>query len=165
MRSAKAPLVNPPRGTVIRFDREWRVPSVERATEGRFERAPTRNHLRRIKAEAHQAAASWVPGEAALALLARVRSEAVGRAVVIQVWDPIMFMLEDEGPFPMRATCRGALTEITAGGHQQAFLDLADLTVIASGDGYDGRAKYLRGPEADGSYLLSLAHLYEVTIE
>ncbi|MCB9684384.1 MAG: hypothetical protein H6738_05760 [Alphaproteobacteria bacterium] len=97
-------------------------------------------------------------------MLERIRTEAVGEVVVVQGWDSIMLMLESEGPYPVRAVCRGVTIERNEHGHQQAYLLLEEPEAVRIPGGYDGFGQYHTGPHGDGLYRFNLADVYEISI-
>jgi hypothetical protein len=108
---------------------------------------------------------AWSPGPAAHALLAELEREVVGRAVVLQGWDDVMIMLVGDGPYPVRAVCRGVVTADDADGLLHAFLQLEDPAPVVTRDGYDGRGRYYVGPGPDGLYLFDVGMLDEIEVD
>jgi hypothetical protein len=97
----------------------WTLPSEPVYLEGR----PSREERARDRARAEAERRVWQPGPDAFALLERLRPF-IGAEVVIQAWDSIMLFLDDEGPFPIVATCTDVLTRPDPTGHLRAYLAL-----------------------------------------
>src|SRR4051812_7324631 len=87
----------------------WRIPGPERATEGWVEGRPTVQQLVDVRAAAGRARETWKPSNEAWQQLV-VLHEFIGKHVRLQFWNPIMIMLEDEGPYPLTCDCRGIVT-------------------------------------------------------
>lgn len=87
---------------------------------------------------------------------------AIGHDVVVQGWDPIMFVLDDEGPYPMRARCVDIVVRDDHDGHPQAYLVLEAIEVVTTPSGYDGRGALI----ADGNrFLFGVHDLYELDVK
>ena len=138
----------------------WRVPSVETAFSGVLEGCPTENQRQKMIEEAKASRASWKPSTEAMALVEQLKLF-VGFRVEIQFWDSIMFMLEEEGPFPAEVDCVG-VTIMTDGEFPQAYLQVHDVKEIPNADGYSP-ASYFQ-ERADCNYLHApLADIYSVS--
>lgn len=118
----------------------WRMPSEERAFEGMIAGRPTKmqrvDRLRQVRA----ARETWKPSAEAIALVDHIRTM-VGRRICIQIRDPIMELLEDEGPFPIAGIC----IEVTVredGGFPQAFIGLSETSERVSLHGYAALGKF-----------------------
>lgn len=111
---------------------------------------------------AEESLTAWSPGTDAWALLARLRAF-VGRKVVVQLGDPVVVMLDGEGPYPMAALCRDIVTHFDRAGRLCAFVVVQDVEVVRSVRGYDGRHQYLLvdGPRL----LLSVGDLCEISTQ
>lgn len=138
----------------------WCVPSEARAFDGWIEGKPTEQQKQAALEAARIARAAWKPCEEAFALVEQFRVF-VGSRIQVQFWDPIMFMLEDEGPYPTQADLvRVTLREDE--GFLQAYLELANLTEIPNQDGYSA-AGFFGKSDPDGHYLASLADIYRIS--
>lgn len=98
----------------------WRVPSIERAFEGLIEGRPSEEQKRHIEDEVLRQRAAWKPNAEAMQLVEQLRAY-IGFRAHIQFWDPVMFVLEEEGPFPLEADCKD-LVLLQDGEFQQAYL-------------------------------------------
>ena len=146
----------------ITFDRAyWRIPSVEHAFDGFLEGKPTDKQKKEIIEKAQQDRADWSPSKEALAQFEEVK-QIICREIVVQMWDPIMFMLEDEGPYPMQALCTGLHLISNEDGKSQAYISLKDFKCIRTTDGYDGSSRLLNS-SCVGESLMSLADIYEIS--
>jgi hypothetical protein len=86
----------------------WRVPSEERAFDGWLEGSPTPDQRTARLAEVARRRENWTPNSEAWSQL-RDLERFIGQRVCMQFWDPIMFLLEEEGPYPMLADCQGII--------------------------------------------------------
>ena len=132
----------------------WTLPGPPTHLEGR----PSRSDLEREESEAAAKREAWEPGPQAFALLDQLR-KFVGCEVIIQGWDPIMFLLDDEGPYPLRATCVDVITRNDPDGHLRAYLAIKDPSVVPTSAGYDGLKQLV--PAGD-SWLFGIDRLYEI---
>jgi hypothetical protein len=71
----------------------------------------------------------------------------VGREVVVQAWDSIMFWIDDEGPWPVRARCVDIVTRENAEGLLRAYLVLEKPEFVPTPAGYEQRDLLL--PDGD----------------
>lgn len=81
-----------------------------------------------------------------------------GRPVVIQPWDSIMFVLEEEGPNPIHAVCASVFTRTDENGLLRAYLALKFPRSISTPYGYD----MTLATEGDYS-IFPVAELYHIT--
>jgi hypothetical protein len=132
----------------------WKLPAPPVYLEG----APSPEEQQRQVREAEAARAVWKPDASAFALLDELRP-AIGQVVVVQGWDPIMLMLDDEGPHPLRARCVGMVTRDDEEGRTRAYLLLEGVEVIQTAAGYDPRGGM---SEEEGRLLFPLDQLYEL---
>lgn len=138
----------------------WRVPSVERAFDGWLEGSPSEAEKLLVIAKAEADRAAWTPSTEAMALVERLKNF-IGSRVQIQFWDSIMFCLEEEGPFPLFAICRGVIL-LRDGEFQQAYLELSDAVEQPNSEGYSPMSYLQR--RADSVFdLAPLADLYQIT--
>lgn len=144
----------------MRFDRlAWRVPSPERATEGWVEGRPTDRQIAAAREESVRARAAWRPDDEAWCQLISLQAF-VGKHVRLQFWNPIMIMLESEGPSPLTADCRGIVT-IDDGGFLQPFLLVAGVRERPTEDG-SSPLGYLRAHPDFIHKLAPVADLHEI---
>ena len=123
----------------------WKLPDVPIYLEGR----PSNKKLERDRRESAAARAAWSPSREAFELLDQLRPF-VGSKVLIQCWDPIMFLLEEEGPYPIRATCMNVITRKDDAGFLRAYLVLQDPKSVPTRDEYDS----IGSLASDGEYFL-----------
>lgn len=118
----------------------WRIPSEARAFEGMIAGRPTKtqraDRLRQVRA----AREAWKPSADAMALVDRMRTM-VGKRICMQIWDPIMELLEDEGPFPIAGICM-EVTVREDGGFHQAFINLSEASERITSHGYAALARF-----------------------
>ncbi len=138
----------------------WRVPSVERAFEGWLEGAPTPEERLQVIAKAVADRAAWVPSVEALELVEQLKGF-INFMVQIQFWDSSMWLLPQEGPFPLNATLNG-VTVLQVDGFPQAFLELSDPAEQSNLDGYSPMSYLQKRSESDFA-LAPLADLYSIT--
>ncbi len=98
----------------------WRIPHPATATEGWLEGKPSKEELAAVYEAARQARKNWKPDKEAWKQLVELHAF-VGKHVRLQFWDPCMQLLEDEGPNPLIADCRGIVT-LLEDGFLQPFL-------------------------------------------
>jgi len=138
----------------------WRIPSVKRAFDGWLEGKPSAEDRRRVTEEAIAARKAWKPGKEALQLVEDLKSY-VGCRIRLQFWDSIMNMLEEEGPYPLEADCRGVVLR-QEGEFQQAYIELTNIKEIPTEEGYSPEAYFEK--QADSQVLLApLADLYQIS--
>ena len=138
----------------------WRVPSVEKAFSGWLEGAPTEAEKLQVIAKTIADRKAWKPNAEAMELVETLKSF-IGFRVQVQFWDSIMFLLEEEGPFPLNACVKGVVV-LQVDGFPQAFLELSDPAEQPNSDGYSPRA-YLEKRSESEFALASLADIYQVT--
>ena len=138
----------------------WRVPSPERALDGLIEGCPSPEKRQIMIEEAKAARAAWKPSDEAFNLVEQLNCFS-GSKVRIRFWDPAMYLLEPEGPFPLEANCVG-VTLLQADGFLQAYLMVEGVKEIPNADGYSP-STYLQ-TRADCEYHLApIADLYSIT--
>jgi hypothetical protein len=134
----------------------WRVPSEERAFDGWLEGSPTPAERTAILVEVAGRRENWTPNSEAWSQLRDVE-HFIGQRVRIQFWDPIMFLLEDEGPYPVLADCQGIVLRRRER-FLQAYLILDRVEELPNSSGYSP-ASFL---ERDGKLGCTLAPIAEV---
>jgi hypothetical protein len=139
--------------------RFWEVPSRERAFHGVIEGRPTEEQRRQVYEKVARERAEWEPTNHAWQQLRQLQ-DFVGRSVIIQFWHPIMFMLEDEGPFPLKADCRG-IALAHEDGFLQPYLMLEDLSEVRTPGGC-GSLGYLKRINGVAMECAPVADLYEI---
>jgi hypothetical protein len=139
----------------------WRIPSVEGAFDGILEGKPADKERKEIIEKVQRDRAEWAPTAEAWEQFQQVK-KIVGYEVVVQMWDPIMVMLDDEGPYPMQAFCTGLHLITDEDDKPQAYLSLKDVRNIKTHEGYDGSSR-LSNSSCAGENLLSLSDIYEIS--
>jgi hypothetical protein len=137
----------------------WRVPSVEKAFSNWLEGAPSEAEKLQVIAKAEADRAVWTPSAEALELVEQLKSF-INFRVQIEFWDTCMWMLPEEGPFPLNATVKGVIV-LQDGHHLQAFLELSDPAEQPNLDGYSPMA-YLQKRGESAFDLAPLADLYSI---
>jgi hypothetical protein len=137
----------------------WLVPSVERALDGWIEGRPTEAEKNQLREKALKERATWKPSDEGMRLVEKLK-EFIGRQVGVQFWDPIMNMLEDEGPFPFEGRCIDVVL-LLDGEFQQAYLVLEDVQECPTPNGYTPLGKLISRPDISG-LLAPLSLLYEI---
>lgn len=136
----------------------WRVPSEDRALDGWLEGSPTPEQYAALIAEAKRERKNWKPSAEAWGQL-RDLEDFIGQRVRIQFWDPIMSLLDNEGPYPMVAECRG-IALLRDESFLQAYLILDR---IEEGPNLSGRSsRFLKRQGEVGLTLAPIAHLAEI---
>ena len=135
----------------------WRVPSEARAFDGWLEGRPTRAQRTAILAEVAASRENWTPNSEAWSQL-RDLERFIGQRVRIQFWDPIMHLLEDEGPDPVLADCQGIVL-LRREGFLQAYLILDRVEELPNSSGFLKRDSEL------GCTLAPIAELLEIEDE
>ena len=132
----------------------WTLPAPPVYLEGR----PTAAEREADEAEAAERRRTWEPGPRAFDLLGRLR-EFVGKEVVIQGWDTIMFWLDDEGPYPVMGKCVDVVTRSGPEGHLRAYVALEDPTERQTPLGSSGLSQL----EQDGkAWLFGVHRMYSI---
>ena len=145
----------------ITFDKaHWRIPSVERAFDGILEGKPTDEEQKDIIEKAQRGHDDWSPSKEAWEQFEEMK-KIIDHVIVVQIWDPIMFMLDDEGPYPMQSLCTGLHLIVNEEGKSQAYMSLKNVRLIKTPGGFDASSRLLASGSADES-LLSFADIYEV---
>jgi len=142
----------------------WAAPSEATAFEGWLEGKPTKAQEQQGLEEARQKRRVWKPAPAAWELLVELMGEIPGQSIQIQLWNSIMLMLEDEGPFPIRAQCLEIAVRPEKDGVLQAYLKLAEPKSLRTRDGYEGRKKYLQPATDPNTFWLNLANVDEILL-
>jgi len=137
----------------------WKIPSEKNAFDTWIEGRPTEEERQKTIEAALAAREQWKPNIDGWQLVEKL-TRFVGSRVRIQFWDPIMFMLDDEGPFPVEAD----LVHVVIGtedGFPQAYLRLKNLAEIPTPNGH-AASRYIND-DMGGCHLASLANVYTVT--
>lgn len=137
----------------------WRVPSEARAFEGWLEGRPSPVQRAAILAEVARQRETWVPSDEAWIQL-RDLEQFIDRRVRIQFWDPIMLMLEDEGPYPVLADCRG-IALLRQEKFLQAYLILDRIEEVTNSLGYPP-ASFLDSNKEPPFTLAPISELLEI---
>lgn len=137
----------------------WRVPTAERAFDGLLVGTRTKKGIRKRLVKALSARAVWKPSQEGMHLVEQLRAF-IGFRVQMQFWDPIMYMLEDEGPFPLEADCINVVI-LQDGDFLQAYLIIDNVREIPASLGYSPYS-YLGRRDNISGQLVSLANLYEI---
>ena len=136
----------------------WRVPSEDRALDGWLEGSPTPEQHAALIAEVARERENWKPNAQAWGQL-RDLEDFIGQRVRIQFWDPIMLLLDDEGPNPMVADCRG-IAILRDENFLQAYLILDSIEEGPNLSGYSSR--YLKRQSDAGLTLAPIAEVAEI---
>ena len=140
---------------------EWCVPSVERAFDGWIEGTPSKVERRRVVQETLKARAAWKPSHEGMLLVEKLKAF-VGTRVRIQFWDSIMFMLDDEGPFPLDGDCKDVVL-LQDGEFLQAYLVVENTRELPTSNGYSPMG-YLTTRSDVAGLLAPLSDLYEIWV-
>lgn len=138
----------------------WRVPSEDTVNDGWIECEPTEEMKRKVVEETRARRAQWKPTPEGWQLVQEL-AYLVGSRVQIQFWSPIMFMLEEEGPFPVEAD----LIHVVIGkedGFPQAYMRLGNVTEVPTADGCTASWYMTADDNFAGQVLASLADLYTI---
>jgi hypothetical protein len=137
----------------------WRLPSQARAFDGWIEGSPTPEQRATILAEVARERETWTPGQEAWNQLCDL-GRFIGQRVRLQFWDRIMLLLEEEGPYPMLADCRGIIV-LQHEGYLQAYLVVDHTEQLPNASGYSP-AKFLSTEMISGLSLAPIAELLEI---
>jgi hypothetical protein len=137
----------------------WRVPSVDHAFDGFLEGTISNAERQQVIAKTESARAAWSPSAEAMALVVQLKHFS-GSRVTIQMWDSDMWLFPQEGPHPFATDFMGVIV-INIDGFQQAFIEVNNVVVLATPDGYDPLT-YLQTHAESNFQLVPLASLYEV---
>ena len=132
----------------------WRVPSEERAFEGWLEGSPTPEERAEILGEIARERKNWAPSSDAWGQL-RALERFVAKRVCIQFWDPIMHLLDGEGPYPVLADFK-RIALLRREGFQQAYLVLDRIQEWPKMEGSSLRNSWIRKSSSIARWLLSL---------
>jgi hypothetical protein len=154
--------VRPIEGHAVKYTiktAHWRVPSEGRAFDGWLEGRPTADQRTTILSAVARERENWAPNSEAWGQL-RELERFVGQRVCIQFWDPIVLLLDDEGPCPMLADCQG-IALIRREGFLQAYLMLDRIEECPDVPGYLP-AKFLEQEDTLGCTLAPIAEVAEI---
>lgn len=135
------------------------MPRHERAFDGMIAGRPSEEKRRQYVEEALRKRAAWKPSKEAMQLVEQLKAY-IGCRVQIQFWDPIMYMLDDEGPFPLEADCKDVVL-LQEGEFLQAYLVVDSIREIPTPGGYSPH-RYLRTRDNITGQLAPLSELYEI---
>lgn len=111
----------------------WLVPSEDRAFEGKLEGRVTPAERAERYAEVARLRKNWKPCPEAWSQLQDLE-QFIEHRIRVQFWDPIMYMLEDEGPYPLHADCQG-IALLRQEQFLQAYLMLARIEILPTSRG------------------------------
>ncbi len=132
----------------------WRLPSGSVYLEGK----PSPEELAKHTAKGEAALAAWKPGPEGFKLLDQLRSF-IGSKVVIRAWAEIMYWMEEEGPYPIRARVVDVMTRPDENGYLRAYMVLENPRhVFTPGGG--GGSYYIE--RDDWRWLFRVADLLEI---
>lgn len=106
----------------------WKVPSEESELDGWVEGRPNDKQIEQARKESCEERAVWKPNQEALDLVEKLRAF-IGFRVRIQLWDSIILMLTDEGPYPHEGDCTSVVVE-PRDGRPHAYLVLDEVLVL-----------------------------------
>ena len=138
----------------------WRVPSVQGAFSGILEGIPTPEQRREMIEAAEAARTSWKPSPEGMQLVERLKFF-VGYRIRLQFWDSIMWMCEEEAPFPVHANCIGVML-LQDGDFLQAYIEVSNLQEYPTVEGYSPQG-YFQKKEGSDNLLAPLADIYSVS--
>jgi hypothetical protein len=138
----------------------WRIPTVERAFETVLEGCPTDEQREKIIEGTVAARAAWKPCSEGMALVDQLKA-LVGLRINVQMWDSIMFVLDNEAPFPFACDLMGVIL-LMDGEHPQAYLEVTDVVEQRTRDGYSPQGFFVDRSESEFQ-LVPLSALYEVS--
>ena len=137
----------------------WCIPSPEHALDGWLEGGATKKEIRQARAKAAKAREAWKPSVEGQQLVEQLKAF-VGTRVQIQFWNSIMFMCDEEGPFPLQGDCKDVLL-LQQGQFVQAFMALDNVRAIPTPEGYSPMG-YLIAVDGVHGQLAPVADVYEV---
>lgn len=137
----------------------WCVPSAEHALDGWLEGRPSEKAIHQAQAKALKKRAAWKPSEEGLQLVEQLKAF-IGTRVQIQFWTSIMFMCDEDGPFPLEGDCTDVLL-LQQGDFLQAFMVLDNVRAIPTLEGFTPMG-YLTTVDGIHGQLAPLANVYEV---
>ena len=137
----------------------WRVPSEGGAFEGWLGGCPTPDQRVAELAEVAHRRENWTPNSQAWSQI-RGLERFIGQRVCIQFWDPIMLLLEDEGPYPVLADCQGIVV-LRRERFLQAYLIVDCIEDCPNASGYSPARFLERGNKLDCT-LAPVAELAEI---
>jgi len=136
----------------------WQVPSEAIAFDECIEGVPTEDMRRKLLVNARNRRSAWKPSEEGFALVEQIKCW-TGSYVRIQFWSQNMYMLEDEGPFPIQAKLIG-MTMQEDEGFLQAYMLLSEIQELPTTNGCTSSG-FLKN-SLKGNSVVSLADLYRI---
>lgn len=137
----------------------WKIPDPEHALDGWLEGRPTKAHIEEARERAEKERAVWTPNNEALLLVEQLKTF-IGFRVRIQFWDSIMFMLDDEGPFPLEGECMDVVI-LHRDGFPLAYLVMKNLREIRTSHGFWALGQIEEAESGEGR-LAPVSKIYEV---
>lgn len=137
----------------------WSVPDPAHALDGWLEGGATKREIRQARAAEQKAREAWKPSDEGLRLVDQLKAF-MGTRVQIQFWDAVMFVLEEEGPFPLEGDCKDVIL-MQRDQFLQAFIVLDNIREIPKPEG-SSPSGYLTTVDGIQGQLASLANVYEV---
>ena len=86
----------------------------------------------------------------------------IGKKLLIQLWDPIMWLCDDEGPDPFEGYCAGVNLAHNEEGYLQCYMHLKDVRCPKAE--YEWDACFCMRETAEGGFLLSLGRVFELSV-
>lgn len=139
----------------------WKIPDAKHALDGWLEGQPTKAQIAEARDRANKEREVWTPNNEALLLVEQLKSF-VGFRIRIQFWDPVMSMLEDEGPFPLECDCSDVVI-LQRDGFPQAYLVIKNVREIRTPHGFS-RLEQLEAVQSGGDQLAPVSKVYEIWV-
>ena len=136
----------------------WKIPDAEHALNGWLEGQPTKAQIAEARDRANRERGVWKPNNEALLLVEQLKTF-IGFRIRIQLWDSIMSMLEDEGPFPLECDCSDVVI-LHRDGFPQAYLAIKNVREISTPDGFSPLGR-IENVHPGGDQLVPVSKIYE----
>lgn len=123
---------------------------------------PPKDEMDRRRQIVAQRRDGWSPDIDGWRQLQQITNAVVRRRVLVKIWDSILVMLEDEGPYPITGFCIGVEARADETGALQAYLRLEHPQEVPTPDGFS--AQRGREPGPHGTADINLGDLYEIQV-
>jgi hypothetical protein len=94
----------------------------------------------------------------------QVKESCIGHRVEIQIWDPVMVMLEEDGPHPFEADCKDVVI-LEGGEFPQAYLVVDNIFEVPWSESGYSPCCHLGSRNDIAGQLVSLADISELWVE
>ncbi len=143
----------------------WKLPVPENAFSGRLEGPPPKKDevewenfkisvAREFWRDSGPEPGAWSQFHATTFL--------IGKKLLIQLWDPIMWLCDDEGPDAFEGYCAGVNLAHNEEGYLECYMHLKEVRCPKAE--YEWDASFCMRETAEGGFLLNLGKVFELSV-